>query len=210
MIETATIALATLFATVGPIDVAALFAALTSSATIAERRSIAVKGVLIATTILVVFALMGELILSSLGISLAALKSAGGIILMLIAIDMVFARTSGATSTTFAEEEEAERKHDIAVFPVATPLIAGPGAINVSILLMTNTAGKWLDQIIVLLSILTIMVVTLICMLTANQITRMLGVTGMLVITRVFGILLAALAVQFIFDGIEQSGLISG
>ncbi|MGR9100906.1 MAG: MarC family protein [Gammaproteobacteria bacterium] len=205
---TATVALATLFATVGPIDVAGMFAVLTGVSSYAEKRAIAVKGVLIATAILLVFALAGELILDGLGISIAAMKTAGGVLLMLIGIEMVFARTSGATSTTDEEAREAERKRDIAVFPIATPLIAGPGAMSVSVLLMANAGEDILKQLIVLASILTMMLVTLICMLAAGQIVRLLGVTGMHVINRVFGILLTALAVQFIFEGVKLSGLI--
>lgn len=208
MFETAVIALTTFFATVGPIDVAAMFAAMTATATPLERRSIALRGIVTATLILLVFALLGKYMLASLGISLAALRTSGGILLLLISIDMVFARTSGATSTTDEEDREAERKHDIAVFPLATPLIAGPGAIGASILLMANAEGHVTHQLIVMAALLTMMLVTFVAMLTASQIHRFLGVTGMHVINRIFGILLSALAVQFVFDGIAQSGLL--
>ena len=130
MLETAMVALATLFATVGPIDVAAVFAALTATATPQERYSIALRGALTATVILIFFALLGKFLLAGLGISLPALRTSGGILLLLIGIDMVFARPSGATSTTAEEANEARRRHDIAIFPLATPLIAGPGAMG--------------------------------------------------------------------------------
>jgi multiple antibiotic resistance protein len=208
MFETAGIALATFFATVAPIDVAAMFAALTATAAPAERRSIAIRGAVIATVILLVFALLGKLLLAGMGISLAALRTAGGILLLLISIDMVFARTSGATSTTDEEDLEAEHKHDIAVFPLATPLIAGPGAIGAAILLMANAEGRVTHQLAVLAALLAVMLVTFVAMLTASQIHRFLGVTGMQVINRIIGILLSALAVQFVFDGIAQSGLL--
>ena len=209
MLETAGVALATFFATVGPIDVAAMFAALTVTATAAEKRSIAIRGAVTATVILVVFALLGKFLLAGLGISLAALRTAGGVLLLLSSIEMVFARSSGATSTTDEEAKEAKRKQDIAIFPLATPLIAGPGAMGAAILLMANAEGQWAQQLVVLASLLAIMFVTFVSMLTAAQIHRFLGVTGMHVITRVFGVLLSALAVQFVFDGIAQSGLIS-
>ena len=138
MIETAALSLATFFATIGPLDVAAIFAALTANSTRQHRRSMAVRGTLIATLILVLFALVGEAVLGSLGISLAALRTAGGILLLLIAIEMVFARTTGGTSTTDEEEREAMSKQDISVFPIATPLIAGPGAMGAAILLMAD------------------------------------------------------------------------
>jgi multiple antibiotic resistance protein len=210
MLETAVVAFTTLFATVGPIDVAAVFAALTASAGAAERRSIALRGVFTATVILLVFALLGKFLLAGLGISLAALRTAGGILLLLIGIEMVFARSSGATSTTAEEAREAQRKQDIAVFPLATPLLAGPGAMSSSILLMANAEGHPVHQFVVLLAILAVMLIALLSMLTASGIQRLLGVTGTHVITRIFGLLLSALAVQFMFDGIAQSGLLAG
>ena len=208
MIETAGVAMATFFATIGPLDVAAMFAALTATETPQHRRLMAVRGTLIATAILVVFALVGELILASLGISLAALRSAGGILLLLIGIEMAFARSSGGTSTTEEEEREANSKQDISVFPLATPLIAGPGAMGAAILLMANAEGDLTRQVIVVASLLAILLLTLVALLLASKIQQLFGVTGMHVITRVMGVLLSALAVQFIFDGIEQSGLL--
>ena len=157
MIEIAGVALATFFATVGPIDVSAIFAALTAGASPEERRSIAIRGTVTATVILMVFALLGKFILATLGISLAALRTAGGVLLLLISIEMVFARSSGATSTTDEEAREARHRHDIAVFPLATPLIAGPGAIGAAILLMANAEGHMVQQLAVLGSLLAVM-----------------------------------------------------
>jgi multiple antibiotic resistance protein len=208
IIETAGVALATFFATIGPIDVAAMFAALTSSTSPREKRSIAIRGTLIAAVILVTFAFLGEVMLASLGISLAALRTSGGILLLLIGIEMVFARPSGATSATEEEAREAQGKGDIAVFPLATPLIAGPGAMGAAILLMAGAEGDVLHQVIVLGSLVAVLILTLLCLFVATQLQRFLGVTGMHVVSRVFGVLLAALAVQFIFDGILQSGLL--
>ena len=209
MIETAGLALATFFATIGPLDVAAMFAALTANHSVQQKRAIAIRGSLIAAAILVAFALIGEFLLGRLGISLAALRAAGGILLMLIGIDMVFARSSGGTSTTDDEAEEAISKTDISVFPLATPLIAGPGAMGAAILLMANQEGDIARQAVVIASILAIVLLTFISLLLASGIQRLLGVTGMHVITRVMGVLLTALAVQFIFDGIKQSGLLA-
>jgi len=207
MIETAALSLATFFATIGPLDVAAIFAALTVNSSRQHRRSMAIRGTLIATFILVLFALAGELVLGGLGISLAALRTAGGILLLLIGIEMVFARTTGGTSTTDEEEQEALSKQDISVFPIATPLIAGPGSMGAAILLMADAEGDLTRQMIVLGSLLTILLFTFIGMLLAGRIQSLLGIIGMHVITRVMGVLLSALAVQFIFDGIAQSGL---
>ncbi len=209
MLETASVALATFFATIGPIDVAAMFAALTAKDTPAQRFSIALRGILIAAVVLTLFAFLGKALLTSFGISLAALRTAGGILLLLIGIEMVFARESGATSTTADEEEEAQTRQDIAVFPLATPLIAGPGAIGAAILLMADAEGQYIDQLIVFGSLLAILLLTFISLLAASQLQKLLGLTGIHVISRVFGVVLTALAVQFIFDGIAQSGLLA-
>ena len=205
--ETAIIALATFFATIGPIDVAAVFAALSSNFDSKLRTMMAVRGVAIATIILLAFTFFGEFFLSHMGISLPAFRTAGGILLLLIGIEMVFARSSGGVSTIQEEEIEAATRQDIAVFPLATPLIAGPGAIGAAILLMANTNGDFLLQITVVTSLIAILTFTLATLLIASKIQRFLGVTGQNVISRVLGVLLSALAVQFIFDGIKQSGL---
>src|SRR5690606_24725836 len=127
ILETAVVALAAFFATIGPLDVAAIFAALTPTATRRARRSMAIRGVLIAGVILVSVALVGEPLLDVLGVSLPALRTAGGVLLLLIGIEMVFARSVGGHSPTEEETREAAAKQDISVFPLATPLIAGPG-----------------------------------------------------------------------------------
>lgn len=210
IIETATVAMATFFATIGPLDVAAVYAGLTATETPKRRRSMAIRGTLIATGVLMLFALVGEFLLIGLGISLAALRTGGGILLLLIGIDMVFARSSGSTSTTEEEEIEAMGKRDIAVFPLATPLIAGPGAMGAVILLMANSEGNLVLQATVVASLLAIILLTFFMLLLASRIQQLFGVTGMHVVTRIFGVLLSALAVQFIFDGIAQSGLLPG
>jgi len=208
MNEIAIVALTTFFATIGPLDVAAMFAAMTPNATPRERRSMALRGTLISLAILLIFAFAGEILLVSLGISLPALKVAGGILLLLIGIEMVFARASGSTSTTTEENNEAVDKEDVAVFPLATPLIAGPGTIGAIILLMSDVSGDWMRQMVIIGALVAVLLLTLLLLLLANQVQRLLGITGMQVVSRVFGVLLAALAVQFMFDGIAQSGLL--
>lgn len=207
MLEIYIIAFTTYFATVGPLDVAGMFAVLTASASTRARRIMALRGTAIATGILVLFAFCGNFLLSHLGISLSALKVAGGILLLLMAIDMVFARSSGGTSTTSEEKNEASTKVDISVFPLATPLIAGPGAIGASILLMTKHAGDTLAQSLIMAGLFTVMAITLVLLLLAESVPKIFGVTGMHVVGRVFGVLLSGLAVQFIFDGIAGSGI---
>ena len=208
MLETYGLAFATLFATIGPFDVAAVYAALTTGVPAKARRVMALRGLLIATVTLFAFALLGEALLSVLGISLAALRTGGGILLLLIGIDLVFARNSGSTSTTTEEEWEARSRDDISVFPLATPLIAGPGALGAVILLMADTEHDFTRQLMVLGALLTVLFVTLCLLLLTTRFHRLLGKTGIHVIQRIFGMLLSALAVQFIFDGIQQSGIL--
>ncbi|MDP6786109.1 MAG: MarC family protein [Rhodospirillales bacterium] len=209
MLESGLLAFTTFFATIGPVDTAAVFAALTPNATPRQRRAMAVKGTLIAAAVLIVFMLFGNDLLAHLGITLAAMRTAGGILLLLIAIDMVFARHSGGTSATADESEEAGHKADISVFPLATPMIAGPGAMGAVVLLAAESRGDVERQAVVLAALLAVLAITLVLLLIAGGVQRVLGVTGSYVITRVVGVLLAALAVQFIFDGIAASGLMA-
>jgi len=206
--ETFLLAFATFFATVSPVDVAVLFAALTPHASHTRRLTMALRGVLVAATVLILFALFGKELLDLLGISLPALRAAGGVLLLLMAIDMVFARSTGGVTTTDDEDSEAALRHDISVFPLATPLIAGPGAMGAAILLYAQAAGDPAKTTAVLGALLSVLAITLALLLIAGRLHALLGVTGQNVITRVIGILLAALAVQFIFDGIKGSGIL--
>lgn len=208
MQETALVALATFFATIGPVDVAVLFAGLTHGHTQRERRAMAARGCLLAAGILLFFALFGKAVLASFGISLPALRTAGGILLLLIAIDLVFARSSGGTTTTSDEVAEAAGKRDISVFPLAMPLVAGPGAIGAAILLVADAHANPSLIAVVVASMLAIVLLTFVLLLTATQVQKLFGVTALHVVSRVAGVLLAALAVQFIFDGIGASGLL--
>jgi multiple antibiotic resistance protein len=207
MLNAFLIALATLFATVGVADIAFIFAALTKDNTAAERFAIATRGTLIATAILIFFGLLGDGILGVFGITIPALRTAGGILLLLIAIDMVFARHSGATGTTTEEEVEARQSNDISVFPLAMPLLSGPGAISAMVLLTTGAKSD-IEYWLVFAALLIIMLAAWVTLLLAIPIQRLLGITGLAVVSRIIGILLAALAVQFLFDGVRASGLI--
>ena len=203
------VAFATLFATVGVADIAFIFAALTKHNTAKQRFAFATRGVLVALAILLFFAFLGNSILDLFGITIPALRTAGGVLLLLIAIDMVFARHSGGTGTTDEEEIEARQSHDISVFPLAMPLMAGPGAIS-AVILLTTGARTDLEFWAVLLAVVVILFLAWLTLLVAIPIQRLLGVTGLAVVSRVVGILLAALAVQFVFDGIKTSGLLGG
>jgi len=210
MLEAYLVAFMAFFATIGPPDVAVLFAALTARATPAERRRTAIRATLVAAGILLLFAAFGQSVLHLFGISLAALRASGGILLLLIAIDLVFARHSGGTSTTAEENDEARTRTDISVFPLATPLIAGPGTIGAAIVLVAAAAhdGDAVEIAVIVAALISVLALTLALMLASTGVQRLLGVTGVHVLSRIMGVLLAALAVQFIFDGIRQSGLV--
>lgn len=201
------LAFATFFATVGVADIAFIFAGLTRNNSSGERFVFATRGILIATGILLFFGFVGNAILDIFGITLPALRVAGGILLLLIAIDMVFARHSGGTGTTSEEEAEGMARDDISVFPLAMPLLAGPGAIS-AVILLTTGARTDIDFWIVIAALVATLFIAWLTLLVAIPIQKVLGLTGLSVLTRIVGILLTALAVQFVFDGIRDSGLL--
>jgi multiple antibiotic resistance protein len=210
MFETFLTAFTTFFAVIGPIDTAVLLASMTPNLTRAERRGIAARAVFIATIIILLFTLFGGPVLRQLGVSLAALQTAGGIILFMIALEMTLAKRPGPTAALSAKESEetedkAERHAEIAVFPFATPLIAGPGAMTSAIVLAAGTRGDLTLLTAVVGAILAVMLVTLLLLLVAQEVHQVIGVTARKVIVRVFGVLLAALAVQSIFNGLAEA-----
>ena len=194
----------TLLVIVDPLGTAVMFMGLTPNATPTRRRDMALRGTLIATGIILIFAIGGRFVLDAMDISLAAFRIAGGLLLFLLATDMVLALHSGIRSTTGPEQAEAERSRDVAVFPLAIPLLAGPGALT-SITLLMGTAKGLGEQAWVLAALAAAMLLTLLALLAATQVARLLGVTGVNVVTRVLGIVLAALATQFVIDGVRES-----
>lgn len=193
-----------LFVVIDPIGLAPMFAALTQGESDAWRRRMAVRGTVIAALVLIVFALLGDRLLAALNIGLPAFRIAGGVLLLLLAIDMVFARHSGVRAPTLREQAEAEHKKDISVFPLAIPLIAGPGAITT--VLLTAGRNESLAATGALLAMLAVVLgLTLVSLLLSTRIVRLLGETGANVVSRVLGIVLAALAVQFMLDGLQAS-----
>jgi multiple antibiotic resistance protein len=208
MLETAFSAFATFFATIGPVEAALLFATFCPGFSRAERTAIALEAVAIALGIILFFALLGTPILSVLGVTLPALQAAGGIILLIIAIDMIFETRMGGSTMSLSESAEARAKRDdIAVFPLATPILAGPGAMSGAMLLMANSHGNVAKQAAVIAALFVVMAVTLVLMLIAQEFRHWIRVTAQKVIMRVFGILLAAIAMQSIFNGIVGSGI---
>jgi multiple antibiotic resistance protein len=165
----------------------------------------AIRATVIATIVLVFFAVAGNAMLAHLGVGLPAFRIAGGVLLFLLAVDMVFARQSGLRSATASEQAEAEHRADISVFPLGIPLIAGPGAMTTVLLLTSghlNDTSLMLGYLGVLLAVLTL---TAALLLMAPWLMRLLGETGANVVSRVLGLVLAALAVQLVIDGAVAS-----
>jgi MarC family membrane protein len=204
MIEFAAAVFITFLVIIDPIGMVPLFAVLTQRRSKELRRRTAIRSISVAAITLLVIAVIGQIVLRFLGIGLPAFRMAGGLLLLLLSIDMVFARQSGIRSTTDAETEEAEDSTDVAVFPLAIPLIAGPGAMTSIILLMGQTKGDFILQTIVIALMLFVLALCLLALLFAVCVIGRLGVTGINVIGRVFGVVLAALAVQYIIDGLTE------
>lgn len=190
----------TLFVTIGPIETAVIFASLTAGVHRPERIALAGKSVSIAGLVLLLFALGGSIILALLHISLSAFRVADGALLFLQALTLTFS-APGLSSISEREKRDAEQPGDIAVFPLAFPLIAGPGSLSAAVLLM-GRAGSWIERAGVLLMVVLCVVMTYAAMRGSDAILRVLGRTGAGVVSRISGLLLDALAVQFIFDGL--------
>ena len=207
MLDYALNAFITLFIVVDPIGVAPMFMGLTARGDASHRQRTAWRGVLLAAAILYPFAAVGTPLLAALGVSLAAFRIAGGALLFLLAVDMILARPSGLRATTREETREAMDWEDISVFPLAIPLIAGPGAMTALVLLMGRTGGEALRVIVLLGVQAAVLACSLLALLFAARLTALLGTTGTNVITRVLGIVLTALAVQWVLDGLQAAGL---
>ena len=196
-------AFAVLFIVTDPIGVAAIFAALTSQHTEPMRRHMAINGTLLAGAILLAFFIFGDSLLNLLGITLPAFRIAGGALLFLLAIDMVVVRQSGLRGATSREQHEAEQKEDVSVFPLAFPLISGPGAITTVLLMSAQTRGITASLGLIAMIIL-VMGLMLTSLLFASRLSHRLGETGANVISRLLGLILSALAMQYILDGIRE------
>jgi multiple antibiotic resistance protein len=198
-------AFVTLLVTIGPVDTAAVFTSLTKGIHHANRKSLAARATVIAGVMLLIFAVAGNLLLQLLHVSLPAFQVAGGILLFLQALTLTFAK-SGLSSISEMEHREAERPGDIAVLPLAFPLIAGPGSLSAVVLLMGRVEGM-LNGAAIIGMLLFCLLLTFLAMLASEQLGRWLGETGSDVVGRISGVLLAALAVQFVIDGLRQAGL---
>jgi len=196
--------LITFFVVIDPPGCAPIYAGLSKGASPAHRRAMAVRAVLVAAAILFVFALFGEDLLRVLGISLASFRIAGGMMLFLIALEMVFEKRTQRREDRAAKIIETPEVEDVSIFPMAMPMIAGPGSIASVMLLMSRNDGLY-RSLVILGALATILLLTLIALLAAGPIMRVLGAKIEAVITRLLGVLLAALAVQFVIDGVKIS-----
>ncbi len=193
------------FAVVEPISLIPIFAAMTEGANPEYARRMSGKAVVVAGVILALFAFGGAAFLKVMGITLDAFRVFGGLVLFLIALDMVFVRQSGARTATTSEQDEARHRDDISVFPLAFPFIAGPGALA-TILLTFGAHGHEPLLFAALLGVVSaILIITLVLLRVAPTINRIMGVTGANVIGRLSGVVLGALAVQYVIDGLKGS-----
>ncbi len=204
MIELFTTAFITLAVIIDPPGCAPIFASLTSGTTAAHRRAMAVRSVMVAWCILLFFALLGEPLLRTLGISLSAFRLAGGIMLFMIALDMVFERRTERREHRAEDIKGTPEAEDISVFPMAIPMIAGPGSIA-TIMLMSARAQGTVEGLIVLGAMTAVIVLTLLALLAAGPLMKLIGAKLEAMITRILGVILAALAAQFVLDGLERS-----
>ena len=197
-----------LFFTIDVIGVTPVFVSLTSNGSEEYRKKMVRNGVLTATIILLFFAISGSSVLNVIGIGLPAFRIAGGILLLLLSIDMVLAKPSSAIRTETKEEyEESLHRNDISVFPLAIPLLSGPAAITMLILFMKQAEGDLIHQLVILSALGANMLICFIILRFSSAISNFLGKTGINVLNRIFGILLTALSCQFFIDGISEAFL---
>ncbi|GAA0643192.1 MarC family protein [Sphingomonas ursincola] len=204
MIELFVSAFVTLFVVIDPPGCAPIYASMTTGANAQQRRSMAFRAVIVAGGILLVFALFGEVLLSALHIELNSFRIAGGIMLFLIALDMVFEKRTERREQRAQKVMETPEIEDVSIFPMAMPMIAGPGSIASVMLLVSQNTG--LDRALTILAaLLAVLLLTLVALLTAGPLMKLLGAKAEAVITRLLGVLLAALAAQFVIDGLRAS-----
>ncbi len=202
MIELFVSAFVTFFVVIDPPGCAPIFAGLTAGASAEHRRAMAIRAVMVAAGILLTFAFIGEPLLHGLGIELASFRIAGGIMLFLIALEMVFEKRTQRREDR-ASKISPEEADDVSIFPMAMPMIAGPGSIATVMLLMARAQGV-ASSAVVMAALAANLALMLVSLLAAGPLMRVLGAKIEAVITRLLGVLLAALAVQFVIDGVME------
>ena len=197
-------AFVTFLVVIDPPGCAPIFASLTRGTNIAHRRAMALRSCLVAWTVLMFFALLGRPMLQALGISLASFRIAGGVMLFMIALDMVFERRTQRREERAHSIEGTPAAEDISVFPMAIPMIAGPGSIASAMLWVSRADGS--SQVLIVLAAITVVILlTLLALLAAGRLMHLIGERMEAMITRILGVILAALAAQFIVDGLRES-----
>jgi multiple antibiotic resistance protein len=199
-------AFATLLVTLDPPGLAPIFIGLTLGMSASERRQVALRGSIIAFAILAAFALGGAEVMKALGISMPAFRIAGGMMLFWIAFGMIFDLNPQRKQTVASDAITIDHIRNVAAFPLAIPLMAGPGAITATILLAGRAGVDWTLLAVLLSLVAATMALCYLVFLSSERVSRMLGATGNIVLTRLLGVILAALAVQFVIDGIVGIG----
>lgn len=194
----------TFFVIIDPIGLIGIFNGLAAGMTPAAKRRLAIRGVAVGSGILILFAVGGERILGALGISLPAFRAAGGAMLFMLAVEMMFQRRHQRRRETVDNVHAEPHPEDPGIFPLGIPLIAGPGAITSALLLTSRHKGEMIEQGIVLAAILAVLLVTLVTFLAADRLGRFIGPTIVAITTRLLGILLAAVAVEYMVVGVRQ------
>ena len=202
MLELFLSAFVTLFVVIDPPGCAPIYAGLTAGASRAQARSMAIRATFIASIILLIFALFGEQLLAGLHIELDSFRIAGGIMLFLIALDMVFEKRTERREARAEKVKATPEIEDVSVFPMAMPMIAGPGSIATMMLLMSRSQGTE-QTLVVLAALAAVLVLTLLALIAAGPLMKLLGASVEAVITRLLGVLLAALAAQYVIDGLK-------
>lgn len=212
MTEIALTAFVTLFVAIDPIGLSPLFIALTQGMEADARNRTAFRACLVGTGLLALFGLAGQTILNTIGIELSAFRIAGGLLLFLIAVDMLFDRRTQRREKTVQTEEAdpSPAAEDPSVFPLATPLLAGPGSLALMILLMGRHSGDLPMQAMIMGVMVSVVLTTYIFFRLSGFLGRVLGQVGINVVTRLLGMLLAALSVQFVMDGLRDIGVLAG
>ena len=203
MLEFAFNSFVTLVVIIDPLGLAPIFATLTRGYPEKRKRQAAIRGTLLGTVILLLFVFVGDMLLEALGIGIPAFRIAGGILLFFLALDMIFATPQGIRARSVRDQEEDSYQEDVSVFPLAIPFLAGPGAITTVLLYTGERSSAELGIFVAVL--VAVLALCLVSLLLAPMVMRLFGETGANVLSRVLGVLLAALAVQFVIDGIQTS-----
>ena len=199
-------AFVTLLVTIDPPGLAPIFIGLTAGMMPSQKREVALRSVLIAFGIMAAFGFAGDIVMKALGISLPAFRIAGGLLLFWISFEMIFELRARRKSTMAVEAVTIDHVRNVAAFPLAIPLMAGPGAITATILLAGRAGSDYAMLAGLMAVIAAIMAITWVCFLLSERISSLLGTTGNIVLTRLLGVILAALAVQFVIDGVLAIG----